>query len=118
MPKHLPLDPPFKPTNEQSREAKELWDYFSSIMESTCQNFETLEPFLRKAKTLFKDMNEQKISEYINYIILKGADAKSSEWDNIRCCLHLVFEPESGGSLTVDELREGKFETNRGRVQE
>jgi hypothetical protein len=110
------VEPPFKTTKEIVEEAEHLWNCFSAIMESTCNDFETLEPFLRKTQKLFEKIGEAKIAEYINYVTLKGADARQSEWDNIRCCLHLVYEPDSGGALTVDEIRAGKFENNRGKV--
>jgi len=67
------------------KEAEELWTQFSAVLESTCNDFETLKPLLEKAKQHFQG---SPIADYIRDIILKESEAHFIEWDSIRHLLH------------------------------
>lgn len=110
----MKLEPPFIVTTPQLERAKEIYDAMFCLQESMTWDAETMRPWITKARDLLAEINEPKLSEYCNYVLLKDAEASACEWDNIRCIMHLIVEPESGGTLTVDELRAGKFEKNHG----
>jgi hypothetical protein len=102
-----------KITDAHRKEAKDIWDMFSALMESGMAYFEYIEPLLTRAEALFKSIEGEngKLAQYVKLAKLKGADGCLSELDDVRCLLHLVFEPESGGGLTRYEIWKDEKET-------
>lgn len=77
--------------NDQSKEAKELWNQLSAVLESTVCQFDMVRPILLKVKEYYIDVDPI-LALYVQGIMLKEADANIHEWDAIRELLHGEFD--------------------------
>lgn len=74
----------------EKEKARELWNMFSAILESTCNDFETLKPILVQIKDAFS--SDTKIGKKVRLILITEPDFDSIELDNLRYMIHKFWE--------------------------
>jgi len=78
----------------EKEKAKDLWDKLSAVLESTCNDFETLKPILKEIKETFGVDNP--IGYKANCILLTGNDFDLIEVDNLRFMIHEFWRDLNG----------------------